>query len=265
MRRAVKKVSEIADRVLPQPRGVVTLIYHRVGGGTDSSVDLAPEVFAQQMEWLAAHCRVLTLDEAVEAVRDGHSSADGAVVVTFDDGTADFCENAVPIILEHQVPVTLYAETGPISTGQLNAGGLRPTSWGALREAVSTGLVTIGSHTHSHRVLRRAEVTTAAEELDRSIDTIAAEIGSLPRHFAYPKAEIGPAAVRAEVARRFASAAIGGGRPTAIGGDLQRWYRTPIQSTDSFEVFQRKVHGGMRLEGAARAAVAKVRYIGARQ
>jgi peptidoglycan/xylan/chitin deacetylase (PgdA/CDA1 family) len=246
--------------VLPEAKGITTLIYHRIDGGTDSSVDISLATFEQHMEWLRTNCRVVPLQLAVDAVRVGDSSINGAVVVTFDDGTSDFCENAVPVLVRHGIPVTLFAETGPISTGSPNAGGLMPVSWGALRDAASTGLVAIESHTHTHRVLRKATRAVTIDELDRSIDAISAEIGVPPRHFAYPKAERGSPSSRAEVAKRFESAAVGGGRPMKTGGDLQTWLRTPVQTSDSFEVFQRKVKGGMLLEGIARSSVSRWRY-----
>lgn len=262
MRSFVKRASFVADRFLPTPNGVVTLIYHRVGGSTDSTVDLPIAEFDRQMAWLASNARVVSLQTAVDAVRQGDRSVDGSVVVTFDDGTADFSDHAVPVLLEHSVPATLYAETGPISTGGQTASGLEPTSWPALRDAVSTGLVVVESHTHTHRVLRNADAASTADELDRSIEVISTELGVAPRHFAYPKAEVGSPAARAEVAARFESAAVAGGRPMRAGGDVQAWPRTPVQRADSFEMFQRKAQGGMWLEGVARSAVARVRYRG---
>lgn len=262
MRSLVKRAALAADRLLPTPSGVVTLIYHRVGGGTDSSIDLPIAEFDRQMAWLSANRTVVSLQTAVGAVRRGDHRIDGSVVVTFDDGTADFCDHAVPVLLEHGVPATLFAETSPISTGNRMASGLAPTSWSALRDAVATGLVTVESHTHTHRVLRDVDAASAADELDRSIDAISTELGIPPRHFAYPKAVAGSTDARAEVAARFESAAIGGGRPMKAGGDVQAWPRTPVQRTDSFEMFQRKAQGGMWLEGVARSAAAQVRYQG---
>ena len=262
MRAGLKRAAAFADRFLPRSSGVVTLIYHRVGGATDSSVDLDPNEFEQQIAWLAAECRVVTLDDAVRAVRAGDRSIGGSVVVTFDDGTPDICEIAVPILARYSIPMTLYAETGPICSGSPNASGLAPVSWSALRDAVSTGLVSVESHTHTHRVLRRTDAAITADELDSSIETIGAEIGTMPRHFAYPKAELGSSLARVEVEKRFESAAIGGGRPMKVGGDVQRWLRTPVQRTDTFEMFQRKARGGMWLEGAARSSVARFRYWG---
>ena len=49
MRGAVRRASGALDRLVPRGNGITVLIYHRVGGGTDSSVDLPTAEFAEQI------------------------------------------------------------------------------------------------------------------------------------------------------------------------------------------------------------------------
>lgn len=268
----VKRASVVGDRLIRPPCGVTILIYHRVGGGSDSAVDLDPDVFERHLDHLASHHRVLTLDDAVDAlVRDGTTGwgADDtagrdyqpAVVLTFDDGTADFTEVAVPALVRHGLPATLYAATRFIDTGERFPWGAAPASWNALNDAASTGLVTIASHTHSHWLLDRLDGSAIAGDLDRSIDLIGAHIGAAPEHFAYPKALPGSPAAEIAVRRRFRSAALAASRVNRYGhADLHRLWRTPVQRTDGFDVFRHKAAGGLRLEGELRALAARVRY-----
>lgn len=255
---SLKRLALWADRIVRPSSGLVVLIYHRVGGGTRSPVDLDREDFAWQMRYLAERGLAVTLDEGLRRLESGDSAP--GVVVTFDDGTRDFGDVAVPTMVEFGVPSLLYAETSPITTGHLNAAGLEPTNWRALGNAVATGLVQIGSHTHNHRLLRDVDGAVAAEELDLSIADIAEHIGSAPRHFAYPKAVDGSPAANSEIRRRFASAALGGGRPNPSGTDPFRLRRTPIQRSDSRQMFLAKISGGMGLEGMIRDIVAGRRY-----
>ena len=51
--RSVKNLAATADRVRGPRRGVVVLIYHRVGAGSGLQVDLPVDLFAAQMEMLA--------------------------------------------------------------------------------------------------------------------------------------------------------------------------------------------------------------------
>ena len=254
----LKRLALMADQLVRPSPGLVVLIYHRVGGGTRSPIDLDVEEFAWQMKYLADNDLAVTLDEGLRRL-ESEDPAQG-VVVTFDDGTRDFGDVAVPIMVEFGVPSLLYAETSPITTGRPNAAGLEPTDWTTLGEAVATGLVQIGSHTHNHRLLRDVDGAEAAEELDLSIAAISANIGVVPHHFAYPKAVDGSPAANREIRQRFSSAALAGGGSNRSGTDPYRLQRTPIQRSDSRRMFQAKIAGGMRLEGMVRDIVAVRRY-----
>jgi peptidoglycan/xylan/chitin deacetylase (PgdA/CDA1 family) len=274
LRRAVKEAAVAADAVRRPPRGVVVLIYHRVGGASDLELDLPFDVFAAQVEALAASGRVVTLGDALarlgRPVEDGGSAEDGGssgadpVVVTFDDGTADFVEHALPILERHRLPVTLYAATGFIDEGRPFPGDGRPLSWPDLGDAYATGLVEVGSHTHGHRLLDRLPPDQVDDELDRSIGLIGEHLGTPPLDFAYPKAVAGSAAADRAVRRRFRSAALGGSRPNPIGTtDPYRRARSPIQRSDGMRWFRRKLDGGMAAEDGLRRVVNRWRYVGA--
>ena len=109
---AVKATAAAVDVLRRPAPGVVVLIYHRVGTGTGSEIDLPTELFDEEMAWLAQNRRPISLDEAVELL-EGPSAPDGPppVVVTFDDGTIDFVDRAVPVLDHHRVPATLYLAT----------------------------------------------------------------------------------------------------------------------------------------------------------
>jgi peptidoglycan/xylan/chitin deacetylase (PgdA/CDA1 family) len=261
LRHAVKVVAVAADRARRPERGVVVLIYHRVGATTGVEVDLPASMFEAQMAWLAENRRVIPLDEALEAL--GRPAPDGPdpVVVTFDDGTADFVDVALPIIDRHRVPVTLYLATAFVDEGRYFPDDGRPASWAGLREAVSTGLVTVGSHTHSHTLLDRLPEAEVDDELDRSIDRIATELAVAPRHFAYPKALPPSAWADRAVRDRFVSAALGGTRANRYGStDPYRLWRSPIQVSDATRFFECKVAGGMAAEEWFRGLANRRRY-----
>ena len=261
---AVKVVSAAVDAVLPPASGTTMLIYHRVGGGSDSAVDLDTDAFDKQLEYLAAHHDVISLDTALDRLAaPAERSGARSVVITFDDGTADFTDVAVPALVRHRLPATLYAATRFIDDGTMFPWGAPPTSWAALRDAVSTGLVTVGSHTHSHWLLDRQAPADIEADLDRSIQLIGEQLGTTPAHFAYPKALPGAAVSEIAVRRRFRSAALAGSRVNRAGAtDPYRLGRTPVQRGDGFRWFTAKADGGLRLEGELRALTARVRYRG---
>jgi peptidoglycan/xylan/chitin deacetylase (PgdA/CDA1 family) len=268
-RTLVKQVLALGDRVVKPAPGITVLIYHRVGGGSGGEVDLDVGAFRAQLEHLQEHHTVVSLDTAAEQLRSANddetpTTASGAVVITFDDGTDDFCDHVVPALVDYEIPATLYAATHFIDTGEPFPWGAPPASWTGLRDAAGTGLVTVGSHTHTHALLDRVDPAAPSkigDELDRSIELIGEHIGTPPAHFAYPKALPGSEAAEAEVRRRFTTAALARSRVNRPGHtDLHRLWRTPIQRSDGHDFFVAKAAGGLRLEGELRNLVAKVKY-----
>jgi len=147
---------------------------------TDSAVDLDPTQFERQLEHLASRHRVLTLDDAVAELRasqpTGWSGASAApehgpgVVVTFDDGTADFADVVTPALVRHGVPATLFVATEFVERARPFPWGAPPASWRALNDAASTGLVALESHTHGHGLLDRLDPDQTLDLLERLQD-----------------------------------------------------------------------------------------------
>lgn len=259
----VKWTAAAADAVR-RPRGLVVLIYHRVGGHTPVSVDLPRPLFADQLAALAAGWSPVALDAAAHLL-EAAAPPPGRppVCVTFDDGTADFVDEALPELVKHRIPATLYVATDHVESGRAFPNDGRPVSWAGLRDAVSTGLVIVGSHTDTHRLLDRVSGPEAAAELDRSTELIEDRLGVACRHFAYPKALLGSAPAEQEVRRRFRTAALAGTRPNPYGRtDLYRLRRSPVQVTDGMRWFHRKALGGMALEDDLRVLRNRRRYAG---
>jgi peptidoglycan/xylan/chitin deacetylase (PgdA/CDA1 family) len=231
-----------------RPGDVVVLLYHRVGSGS-REIDLPPATFDAQLWELSARQPVRSLDEAL-------SSPDGGVVVTFDDGFRDFHDTVLPRLCELGIPVVLYLATGLVSDGDGRSNGAdRGMTWNELREAVATGLVTVGSHTHSHVPLVRVTEQEVDDELRRSKEAIEDRLGVACRHFAYPFAVASPAADR--VARRlFDSVASDAWRTNRRGRiDRHRLGRTPVLRNDAGVWFRAKAEGRLDAEGWAYRAV----------
>ncbi len=260
LRVAVKRAASLYDAVRPPARGVVVLIYHRVGGHSGLEVDLDVATFDAQMEEIAR--RTVTLDTALQTLESRESpSGPDPVVVTFDDGTADFAEHALPVLVRHAVPTTLYVATRFIDEQVEFPDSGRPLSWSAIHDCISTGLISVGSHTHTHALLDRLTARQIDAELDRSIERIRSELQVDAEHFAYPKAIEGSPFASAAVARRFRSAAIAGTRTNIYGRtNPYQLARSPVQVSDGMHWFRCKVAGGLRAEDGMRRVLNRVRY-----
>ena len=260
---AVRQVAKAVDRLRPPPSGITILIYHRVGGRTGTTVDLPTARFDEQMAHLADSCRVLSLDGVADELEGGVGPGDPrpAVAVTFDDGTADFVDEALPVLERYGVPVTYYVATDFIERQRPFPDDGVPMTWQAAREAVASGLVTVGSHTHTHALLDRIPAPEAAGELDRSVALIGERLGVEACHFAYPKAVLGSPENEALVRDRFRTATIARTRTNPWGSaDLHRLTRSPVQRIDDPDVFARKAAGGMGFENDVRDVVNRWRY-----
>jgi peptidoglycan/xylan/chitin deacetylase (PgdA/CDA1 family) len=261
MLRAVKNVAARADRLIPPARGVVVLVYHRVGGGSGMELEVPVDAFRRQMEFLAVSGRVRTLDRALEIVSGPEPQGPDPVVVTFDDGTSDLADVALPVLERYRIPAVLYVATDHVERGIWFPGGGRPLSWAALADMAATGLVTVGSHTHSHALMDRFPPDEVERELDVSIELVAEHLGEKPEHFAYPKAVPGSEFADRAVRERFRSAVLGGGGVNRYGRtDPHRLARASVQASDSHDWFVRKLDGGLALEGRLRRAANRWRY-----
>jgi peptidoglycan/xylan/chitin deacetylase (PgdA/CDA1 family) len=265
----MKLTAEAFDAVVPPVRrGLTILLYHRVGAGSGLEVDLPLPLFREQMSAVASSGRSCTLADGLlwlagEDVPGQGEQSRAPVVVTFDDGTADVIETALPVLVDCQVPATLYVATGFVDEGRQFPPAGRSASWGALADGCSTGLLTVGSHTHDHLLLDRVSEEEAINQLDRSRSLIEDRLGRPVPDFAYPKAVAPTPAVARLVRDRFRSAALAGGGVNQVGADPQRLARVPIQRADRMRWFTRKLEGGLALEGRLRTAANRVRYAGA--
>jgi peptidoglycan/xylan/chitin deacetylase (PgdA/CDA1 family) len=240
IRRAVK-VAALPSGMLARrrPDDVGILIYHRLGDGGDE-VELSPSAFEGHLRWLVARERPRTLEDALDG---------GGVVVTIDDGTRDFHEHALPLLIRYRVPALLYLATGGVANGgpsEQNA-----LTWRHLAEAVETGLIGIGSHTHTHSDLTKASESEAAEEMRRSKGLIEDRLGVACRHFAYPWGVGSLAADRAARSMFDTAAGFEGWKLNRIEAtDRYRLARIPILKGDGQFFFRAKVRGRLNAEGS---------------
>jgi peptidoglycan/xylan/chitin deacetylase (PgdA/CDA1 family) len=241
--------------------GLRLLIYHRVGGGSPDERDMTVDSFRDQLDVLARH-NVVSLDDAVSALQSGDGGA--RVVLTFDDGFADVYEHAWPILRERNVPFTLYLATAYVGghmhwDGSTARAAGNALTWAQLEEMVSSGLVTIGNHTHTHarpESLDEAELDTCSAEIE-------SHLGLRPRHFAYTWGIPVPR-MAAALTDRFVTAATGELGVNVPGCDLMALQRIPVRGSDPVEFFEAKLQGRLRAERTYARVVAAAKRLGAR-
>jgi peptidoglycan/xylan/chitin deacetylase (PgdA/CDA1 family) len=235
-RKAVKGVVLPAGIVRPmRPGDLSILLYHRVGDGP-GEIELPAALFERQLAALAADGRTRTLPEGL---------ARGGVVLTFDDGTRDFHSTVLPRLVRHRVPALIYLATAQIDTGPDSL------TWSQLAEAIDTGLVTVGAHTHTHADLARAGDREAEDEMLRSKDLVETRLGVPCEHFAFPWA-VGSPAARAVARRHFSTSALDAWRTNRRATlDPHDLGRTPVLRSDGLVFFRAKARGRLDHEALA--------------
>jgi peptidoglycan/xylan/chitin deacetylase (PgdA/CDA1 family) len=102
--------------------GAMILVYHGIvddegAPWVDPRFSVPKSVFEEQMRFLAARRRVLSLDELVEKLSQKKPVARESVVITFDDGYRSTLDIAAPILKRLGLPAVLYLVTGSVTHG----------------------------------------------------------------------------------------------------------------------------------------------------
>jgi peptidoglycan/xylan/chitin deacetylase (PgdA/CDA1 family) len=189
------------------------LLYHSVC--PDPPADLlrwsvTPETFEAHLDAFGELGLVpWSVSRLVAALRAGAEVPRPVVVVTFDDGYADFAEHALPALERHRVPATIYLTTGAL------AGVVDPVvprmpiapmlALGDLAELERRG-VEIGAHGHGHWQLDAVPERFAALEITRSKEVLEEALGHRVESFAYPHGYSSPKVRRLVARAGFSSA-----------------------------------------------------------
>lgn len=246
-RKVAKGVFALGDLALGEWPGPRVLIYHQVTDTPSRQLDVRPTAFARQLQWLRANGSIEALDQVL-AAPDRTGSSDH-FVMTFDDGFRGLFDHAYPLMVETGSPFTLYITSGLVE--DLDSGSDMLT-WDHINQMQSSGLMTIGAHTHTHPDLRDLTADQVHEEVGTSNAIIESETGVRPRHFAYPKgywSDTAEPVLRAT----YQSAVLGAGEPFTSETDPYRICRVPVQLSDGSWLFRRKLDKGMRLEEKMRS------------
>jgi peptidoglycan/xylan/chitin deacetylase (PgdA/CDA1 family) len=99
---------------------LLVLIFHRVLPEPDPLLPGEPdaEAFTAILELLRSCFRILPLEEAVRRLRSG-TLPRRAACITFDDGYANNCEIALPMLLARGLPATIFVAPGFIDGGRM--------------------------------------------------------------------------------------------------------------------------------------------------
>lgn len=167
------------------------LTYHSIDD-SGSVVSVSPRTFTEQMATLAEWgFRGISLAEAVKHREANGSWPQRSVVLTFDDGFANFYESAMPALMRRKFSATVFVISGHVEginnwdTPPAGLGTRQMLTWGRVRELAEQG-IEIGAHTRKHPDLRRLSESELEEEIAGSCAEISDHTGQAVESFAYP-------------------------------------------------------------------------------
>jgi len=103
-------------RAWRQERSVV-LTYHGVLSGTDDTNDflnhnfVAEEAFDRHLRFITSHYRPISLKDLVACYRRNVAPPPRSIALTFDDGFANNCTVAFPLLRRYSIPFTVFLTT----------------------------------------------------------------------------------------------------------------------------------------------------------
>jgi peptidoglycan/xylan/chitin deacetylase (PgdA/CDA1 family) len=275
-------------KTLLRPNGIriPILMYHSISDEPESGipyyrVNTSPKRFAEQLRFLKENdYEVISLEAAAEILDTATIPTDspsdrgvsiGApsyprssrvpmsrgtrgvphryVVVTFDDGFADFRTTAFPLLREFGFCATVFLPTGFISEDTSIWKGKKCMRWSDVCELAGSG-VRFGSHTVTHPRLIDLPWDQVEKELRESRNILQDRLGTGVESFSYPYAfpEADPG-FRARLRTSLAALGYANGVTTkvgtATGGDDRLFHRRiPVNSGDDPAFFRLKLEGG---------------------
>jgi peptidoglycan/xylan/chitin deacetylase (PgdA/CDA1 family) len=134
------------------------LVYHTISSPAQplpGDIDISPERFEQQLQWLSRWRKVVRLNHTLRAERGSQ------VAITFDDGFRDNLTVALPLLEKYNLPMTLFVTAGFVNTPNY-------LSRVDVLEISKHPLITIGAHGLLHRHFTKLSRIEAKFELVES-------------------------------------------------------------------------------------------------
>lgn len=175
------------------PGAVPILMYHAISEKAARRFlpfAVAPKEFESHIRFLRVErYTTYTVSGYLRALDTGKLAAK-PIVLTFDDGFADFFETVMPVLMNNAMTATLYAVSGAVggTSGWLSSSGEenRPLmNWPQLASIAKSG-IEIGAHSVTHPALDLVPLKIARAEIAGSKKTLEDRLGMPVQSFAYP-------------------------------------------------------------------------------
>jgi peptidoglycan/xylan/chitin deacetylase (PgdA/CDA1 family) len=170
----------------------IIVLFHHLTSDRPKHMALPTTQFLKQVRYLKKHYRIVSLERAVELLRDGNIDVP-TVVLTLDDGYAENFKGLRAIAELERVPFTICVCTEhsaerselahDVARGER---GFPALGWDEIRYLERHGM-TFASHTRTHFDCGRGDYARLVEEIGGSKRELEAALGHQVEAFAFPK------------------------------------------------------------------------------
>jgi peptidoglycan/xylan/chitin deacetylase (PgdA/CDA1 family) len=231
---------------------VPILLYHSISAHATPQYKrwaIRPDTFAAHMAYLHdRHYTPMTVTQLAQAMTEGSARLpDRPVVVTVDDGLADFYTGALPVLTHYGFPATLYITTGFVggtSRWLSRAGeGMRPMlTWSQITDVRASG-IECGAHSHIHPQLDILSPAAARDEIFHCKGELEQQLGQQVATFAYPHGYYSAAVRRLVQEAGYSSACAVKHAMSATTDDRFALARIIVTDTDDMDGFGQVLAG----------------------
>jgi peptidoglycan/xylan/chitin deacetylase (PgdA/CDA1 family) len=247
------------------------LMYHSVSSADETAtrpyyrLATSPARFQQHMRLLADSGYTVT--SLAAALDSAPLVAKRHVVITFDDGYADFLTSAWPTLERLNFTASVFLPTAFIGDSRRTFKGRECLTWAEVRDLSRAG-VSFGSHTVTHPVLHslpwaglRSELAESRQHIE---DVVGAPVTTFAYPYAYPQHDSGFVSsfsreLKEQGYRLGVTTAIG---RFATGDDPLQIRRLPVNDADDLQLFAAKLAGAYDWVGTLQFGWKRLRWRG---
>lgn len=167
------------------PSGAVIFAYQRVGEDLYPDDNISKEQFAENIhELIEGGYTILPLPRIVAALRDKARLPDRTVAITFDGAYRSALENAIPLLLDNNIPFTVF-----FSPDQADSNTPQYMGWSDIRRLRKNDIVTLGLHTAAYTRLNDQDTAEIRQQVNKATARFREMLKDSPAFFAYPFGE----------------------------------------------------------------------------
>ncbi|MBD2021618.1 polysaccharide deacetylase family protein, partial [Leptolyngbya sp. FACHB-36] len=182
---------------------VPVMMYHDILPEKQVFFDVTPEEFERHLEMIRQKgLTPISMDQLVTHLRTGLPLPEKPILLTFDDGYEGHYTHVYPLLKKYNYPAVFSIYTAKVDKKL----GRSSLTWAQLREMAADPLVTIASHSITHKVMSGLSDRQLQTETQESKRILEQQLGMPIRYFTYPEGKYDASATNAVEAAGYLAA-----------------------------------------------------------